>query len=169
MYECREKALVRSFPVVPVSSKLVPPLCNPKRPACCSRHCSTGGTSHAATPYCDELFESRAAAQIMRRDMSTLRRLRDSWTLQVTTIILVCFGNAFSQVSYRVTDLGVNKSSDNFNMVMGLNNLGWAENMDGVLNPPIKSTSTTVASGRAVISIYGLNIDLRTLGGDNSW
>ena len=101
--------------------------------------------------------------------MSTLRRLRDSWTLQVTTIILVCFGNAFSQVSYRVTDLGVNKSSDNFNMVMGLNNLGWAENMDGVLNPPIKSTSTTVASGRAVISIYGLNIDLRTLGGDNSW
>lgn len=101
--------------------------------------------------------------------MSTLWRLRGSWILQVTTIVLICFGNALSQVSYRVTDLGVNKSSDNFNMVMGLNNLGWAENMDGVLNPPITSTRTTIASGRAVISIYGLNIDLRTLGGDNSW
>ena len=61
------------------------------------------------------------------------------------------------------------KVRDNFNMVMGLNNQGWAENMDGVVNPPITSTSTTVASGRAVISIYGLNIDLGTLGGDNSW
>ena len=101
--------------------------------------------------------------------MSTLWQLRGSWILRVTTIVLACFGNAFSQVSYRVTDLGVNKNSDNFNMVMGLNNLGWAENMDGVLTPPIRSTSTTILSGRAVISIYGLNIDLGTLGGDNSW
>ena len=101
--------------------------------------------------------------------MSTLWRLRDSWILRVTTIILVCFGNAFSQVSYRITDLGVNKNSDNFSMVMGLNNQGWAENMDGVVNPPIRSTSTTVASGRAVINIHGLNIDLGTFGGDNSW
>ena len=68
--------------------------------------------------------------------------------------------------SYKITDLGVNKSTDNFNMVMGLNNQGWAENMDGVVNPPITSTSTTIASGRAVISIYGLNIDLGTLGGE---
>ena len=100
--------------------------------------------------------------------MSTLR-LRGSWILQVTTIVLVCFVNAFSQVSYKITDLGVNKNSDNFNMVMGLNNLGWAENMDGVLTPPIRSTSTTILSGRAVMSIYGFNIDLGTLGGDNSW
>src|ERR1051326_7107116 len=106
-------------------------------------------------------------AQIMRRVMSTLRRLRGSWIL--TTIVLACFGNAYSQVSYRVTDLGVNKNSDNFNMVMGLNNLGWGENMDGVLTPPIRSTSTTILSGRAVMSIYGFNIDLGTLGGDNSW
>jgi probable HAF family extracellular repeat protein len=101
--------------------------------------------------------------------MSTLWRLRDSWILQVTTIVLVCFGNAFSQVSYRVTDLGVNKSKDNFNMVMGLNNQGWTENMDGVLTPPITSTSTTILSGRAVLNIHGINIDLRTLGGKNSW
>jgi probable HAF family extracellular repeat protein len=96
-------------------------------------------------------------------------RLRNFWMPSVTTIVLACFGNGFAQTSYKVTDLGLNHSTDNFSMVMGLNNQGWAENMDGVVNPPIKSTSTTVASGRAVIGIYGLNIDLGTLGGDNSW
>jgi probable HAF family extracellular repeat protein len=97
-----------------------------------------------------------------------LRQLRNFW-IPVTTIVLACTSNVFAQRSYKVFDLGVNKSSDNFNMVMGLNNEGWAENMDGVLNLPILSTSTTIASGRAVISIYGINTDLGTLGGDNSW
>jgi probable HAF family extracellular repeat protein len=100
--------------------------------------------------------------------MSTLRRLQNFWTLQVTTIVLACFGNAVAQTSYKVADQGT-LGNDNFGMVMGLNNHGWTENMDGVVNPPIKSTSTTVASGRAVINIHGLNIDLRTLGGKNSW
>ena len=95
--------------------------------------------------------------------------MRNFWIPSVTTIVLACFGNAYAQQNYKLTDLGFIKSSDNFNMVMGLNNQGWAENMDGVLNPPITSTSTTIASGRAVISIYGLNIDLGTLGGKNSW
>ncbi|MFP5229120.1 MAG: hypothetical protein ACLGXA_16010 [Acidobacteriota bacterium] len=84
-------------------------------------------------------------------------------------IVLSSVSSGFAQQSYKLLDLGVNKSTDNFNMVMGLNNLGWAENMDGVLNPPITSTNTTIASGRAVISIYGRNIDLGTLGGENSW
>ncbi len=53
-------------------------------------------------------------------------------------------------------------------MVMGLNNEGWAENMDGVVNPPIKSTSTTIAMA-ARINAHGRNIDLGTLGGKNSW
>ena len=101
--------------------------------------------------------------------MNTLRQSRNFWIPCVTMIVLVCLSDAVAQTSYKVADLGVNKSSDNFNMVMGLNNQGWAENMDGVLNPPITSTSTTIASGRAVISIYGLNIDLGTLGGKNSW
>jgi probable HAF family extracellular repeat protein len=101
--------------------------------------------------------------------MSTLRQLRNFRIPCVTTIVLVCASTAFAQQSYKIFDLGVNKSTDNFNMVMGLNNEGWAENMDGVGNPPILSTSTTVASGRAVISIYGINTDLGTLGGDNSW
>src|SRR5258708_651460 len=101
--------------------------------------------------------------------MSAVRRLRNFWVPWVTTVVLTCFSNAVAQARYRVTDLGTNNSQDNFSMVMGLNNQGWTENMDGVVNPPIKSTSTTVASGRAVINIHGLNIDLRTLGGKNSW
>jgi probable HAF family extracellular repeat protein len=101
--------------------------------------------------------------------MNTLRLLRNIWIPVVATIVLACSSNAFAQRSYKIADLGVNKTSDNFNMVMGLNNQGWAQNMDGVLNPPITSTSTTIASGRAVMSIYGVNIDLGTLGGKNSW
>jgi probable HAF family extracellular repeat protein len=98
-----------------------------------------------------------------------IKQLRSFWVLWVTTIALACCGNAFAQQSYKITDLGTNKSSDNFSMVMGLNNLGWAENMDGFVNPPITSTSTTIANGRAVIGINGFNIDLGTLGGKNSW
>src|SRR5271156_6407503 len=95
-----------------------------------------------------------------RGDMNTLRQLRNIRIPCVTTIVLVCASAAFAQQSYKITDLGLNKSTDNFSMVMGLNNQGWAENMDGVVNPPIKSTSTTIASGRAVINAHGRNIDL---------
>ena len=98
-----------------------------------------------------------------------MRQLGNFWILWVATIVLACSSNLFAQRSYKIADLGVNKSTDNFNMVMGLNNQGWAENMDGVLTLPLTSTSASILSGRAVISIYGANIDLTTLGGDNSW
>ena len=98
-----------------------------------------------------------------------LSYLRNSRILWVTTIALACAGNGFAQQNYKITDLGVNNPTNNFSMVMGLNNQGWAENMDGFVNPPITSTSTTIANGRAVIGIYGFNIDLGTLGGKNSW
>src|ERR1700723_1297428 len=101
--------------------------------------------------------------------MRMIKQLRSFWILCVTTIVLACSSNVFAQRSYKITDLGVNKHTDNFNMVMGLNNQGWAENMDGVLTLPLTSTSASILSGRAVISIYGVNIDLTTLGGDNSW
>jgi uncharacterized membrane protein len=101
--------------------------------------------------------------------MRMIKQLRSFWILRATTIALACSGSAFAQQSYRITDMGLNHSTDNFSMVMGLNNEGWAENMDGVVNPPIKSTSTTIASGRAVINAHGRNIDLGTLGGKNSW
>jgi len=103
--------------------------------------------------------------------MDTLRRLRNFWIPGVATLVLGCFSSAVAQTHYRITDLGVNNSKDNFSMAMGLNNQGWAENMDGTVNPPENNMSTSVARGRAVISIYGFNIDLGTLGkpGANSW
>src|SRR5947207_4914368 len=103
--------------------------------------------------------------------MRMLKQLGNFWILSIAAIVLGCFSNAVAQTSYKITDLGINKNSDNFSMVMGLNNQGWAENMDGIVNPPITSTSTTVASGRAVINIHGINIDLGTLGKSdgNSW
>ncbi len=103
--------------------------------------------------------------------MDTLRRLRNIWMPCVATIVLGSFSSAFAQQHYKITDLGVNTSKDNFSMAMGLNNQGWAENMDGFVNPPENNMGTTVSRGRAVISIYGFNIDLGTLGkpGANSW
>ena len=103
--------------------------------------------------------------------MRTLRQLGNSWILWVAMIVLACFSDAAAQASYKVKDLGINKSRDNFSMAMGLNNRGWAENMDGFVNPPINSSFTSVARGRAVINVDGLNIDLGTLGkpDGNSW
>src|SRR5258708_23532973 len=101
--------------------------------------------------------------------MNMVTRSRNFRTLWVATIVLACSSNVFAQQSYKITDMGLNHSTDNFSMVMGLNNEGWAENMDGVVNPPITSTSTTIASGRAVIYAHGRNTDLGALGGDNSW
>jgi uncharacterized membrane protein len=103
--------------------------------------------------------------------MRTLRQLRNLRILAVVTIVLVCFSDAVGQRSYKITDLGTNNSKDNFSMAMGLNNQGWAENMDGSVNPPINNSNTSVSRGRAVINIHGLNIDLGTLGkpDGNSW
>jgi probable HAF family extracellular repeat protein len=86
-------------------------------------------------------------------------------------MVLACFSDAVAQTSYKITDLGINNSKDNFSMAMGLNNQGWAENMDGFVNPPENNLFTTVARGRAVININGVNIDLGTLGkpDGNSW
>jgi probable HAF family extracellular repeat protein len=100
--------------------------------------------------------------------MSTLKRLRNFWIPWVTTIVLACLSGAVAQRSYKITDLGTNNSNDNFSMAMGLNNHGWAENMDGFVNPPENSLNTTVARGRAVININGRNIDLGTLGNPNT-
>src|SRR5215813_3431864 len=104
--------------------------------------------------------------------MSTFRQLRNFWIRWVITIVLACFSDAVAQTSYKITDLGTNKSNDNFSMAMGLNNQGWTENMDGFVNPPENNLFTTVARGRAVINRDGLNIDLGTLGkpdSGNSW
>src|SRR5215472_3513749 len=103
-------------------------------------------------------------------DMSTpkLRGFLNFWIASFTTIVLAGFTNVLAQTSYKIADQGT-LGDDNFGMVMGLNNQGWTENMDGEGKPPILSLSTTVLSGRAVMNIHGHNIDLGTLGGYNSW
>jgi probable HAF family extracellular repeat protein len=106
-----------------------------------------------------------------KSEMDTLRRLRNFCIPGLATLVLGSFSSVVAQTSYKIIDLGINNSKDNFSMAMGLNSQGWTENMDGTVNPPENSLSTTVARGRAVISIYGFNIDLGTLGkpGANSW
>jgi probable HAF family extracellular repeat protein len=91
------------------------------------------------------------------------RRLRNFWIPWVTTIVLASFSSAVAQVSYKVTDLGV-LHNWNQGCAMGVNNHGWTEGMDGILDP-----SGQLATGRAVINIDGFKIDLGTLGGPNSW
>ena len=100
--------------------------------------------------------------------MSTLRQLRKFWMLWVAMIALACSSNAFAQTSYKIADQGT-LGDDNFGMVMGLNQQGWTQNMDGEGLQPVLSLSTTVLNGRAVMNIDGHNIDLGTLGGKNSW
>ena len=99
--------------------------------------------------------------------MSTLRQLRNFWILWVTTIVLACFSNAVAQASYKVQDLGV-QHPDNLGMAMALNNYGWTENMEQLLDHFTLSTLYPPVQGTVRISIGDLNLELGTLGGKNS-
>jgi probable HAF family extracellular repeat protein len=83
------------------------------------------------------------------------------------TMVLACFSNAVAQAIYRVQDLGV-QHPDNLGMAMGLNNYGWTENMEQLLDPFSVSLSANLVAGTVRISIGELNLDLGTLGGKNS-
>jgi probable HAF family extracellular repeat protein len=99
--------------------------------------------------------------------MITLRQLRNFWTLAVATMVLACGGNAVAQAKYKVQDLGVQRP-DNLGMAMGLNNRGWALNMEQRLDPFSISLSAHLVEGTDSISIGELAIPLGTLGGPNS-
>jgi hypothetical protein len=101
--------------------------------------------------------------------MSTLWRLRGSWLLQVATIVLVCFGNAFSQVSYKVTDLGA-LGNDNLACAMSINTEGWVVIQDASMVPGQQDNAGgKILKARDAIEINGSQFDLGTLGGQNSW
>jgi probable HAF family extracellular repeat protein len=101
--------------------------------------------------------------------MSTLRGLWKFWLPLVTTIVLVCFGNAFSQASYKVTDLGA-LGDDNLSCAMSINNEGWVVIQDASMVPGQQDNAGgTILKARDAIYINGHQIDLRTLGGQNSW
>ena len=101
--------------------------------------------------------------------MSAVRQLRNFGILSVTTFVLACFGNAFAQGSYQVTDLGT-PQNDTYSMVMSVNDEGWTEIMAGNIGGlGGNSLFGTLENGRAVLGIYGRLFDLGTLGGPNSW
>jgi len=100
--------------------------------------------------------------------MNMLSQLRNSRTLWVTTIALACSGNAFAQHSYKVTDLG-HLDDSNLGCAMGLNNHGWTEIMEGKMPPGKEDFVVALLGGRAAIDIDGINFDLGTLGGTNSF
>jgi probable HAF family extracellular repeat protein len=99
--------------------------------------------------------------------MITLRQLRNFWILGVATMVLACFSTAVAQASYKVQDLGV-QHPDDLGMAMGLNNYGWTENMEQLLDPFSVSLSAHLVQGTVRISIGELNLGLGTLGGKNS-
>ncbi len=100
--------------------------------------------------------------------MNTPRQLRNAGISWAVTTVLACFGNAFAQEGYKVTDLG-SLGSDNLGCAMSVNSQGWTEIMAGVLDPLSDSISGKLVAGRALIDVYGFKLDLGTLGGPNSW
>ena len=99
--------------------------------------------------------------------MNTRKQLWNFWMLWVATMVLACGTNAVAQARYKVKDLGV-QHPDNLGMAMGLNNEGWALNMEQLLDPFSISLSAHLVQGTDSISIGDLQIPLGTLGGPNS-
>jgi probable HAF family extracellular repeat protein len=100
--------------------------------------------------------------------MNMVRQVGNFWILRVTTIVLACFSNAAAQHSYKVTDLG-HLDDSNLGCAMGLNNRGWTEIMEGKMPPGKEDYVVALLGGRAAIDIDGVNFDLGTLGGKNSF
>jgi probable HAF family extracellular repeat protein len=101
-------------------------------------------------------------------DMSAVRPLRNFWIPWVTTIVLACFSNAVAQTGYKVTDLGT-LGNDNMSCAMSLNNQGWTAIQDGNAVPGQQDAIGQLLNGRDAIEINGFQIDLGTLGGQNSF
>ncbi len=101
------------------------------------------------------------------QDVRTARQQRTFWILCVTTMVLACFSTAGAQTRYKVQDLGV-QNPDNLGMAMGLNNHGWTENMEQLLDHFTVSTLYPPLQGTVTVSTGDLNLELGTLGGTNS-
>src|SRR5450755_4503785 len=110
---------------------------------------------------------ARGKQDMSTQDVRTIRQLRNFWILSVTAMVLACFSNAVAQARYKVKDLGV-QHPDNLGMAMGLNNYGWTENMEQLLNHFPLSTLYPPVQGTVRMSIGDLNLELGTLGGKNS-
>lgn len=104
----------------------------------------------------------------MKSNTSKNTRVSARWRIGLIVALFVAFSattcvSAYAQVRYQVEDLGTLKGGS-FGCAMGLNNKGWTEVMDTLLDQ--KSGNTLL---RASLRIDGVKIDLGTLGGPNSW
>jgi len=101
--------------------------------------------------------------------MRTLRQFGNFWILWVATLVLACSSDAVAaHISYEVTDLGA-LGNDHTSCAMTLNNRGWTatQNYNTVTGRP--DGLTQLLNGRDAVVIDGAQIDLDTLGGDNSF
>src|SRR6185312_7266541 len=97
-----------------------------------------------------------------RTPMNALRDVRNLWMPMLTTVALVCFGDAAAHVRYIVTDLG-SEGNDDLGCAMALNDQGWTEIMAGVLVPTqVDFSVAAILSGRALIDVDGFKTDLGT-------
>src|SRR3984885_11336523 len=101
--------------------------------------------------------------------MNMLGQLGNFRILRVTTIVLACCISAIAQESYKVTDLGA-LGNDNLACAMSINNEGWTVIQDASMVPGQQDNAGgTILKARDAIGIDGLEFDLGTLGGKNSW
>ena len=98
-----------------------------------------------------------------------LGQLGNFYILRFTTIVLACSISAIAQQSYKVTDLGA-LGNDNLACAMSINNEGWVVIQDASMVPGQQDNAGgTILKARDALGIDGLQFDLGTLGGKNSW
>jgi len=98
-----------------------------------------------------------------------MRQLGNFWILWVATIVLACSSDAVAQTSYKVTDLGA-LGNDNLACAMSINNEGSVVIQDASMVPGQQDNAGgTILKARDAIEINGSQLDLGTLGGQNSW
>lgn len=107
--------------------------------------------------------------------MKALRQSGNFWILWVATLVLACSSHAAAQAShaagqtsYEVTDLGT-LGSDHTSCGMTLNDRGWTATQDYNTTTGRPDGLTQLLNGRDAIVIDGFQIDLGTLGGENSF
>ena len=101
--------------------------------------------------------------------MRTLRQFGNFWILWVATLVLVCSSDAVAgQISYEVTDLGI-LGKNPTSCAMTLNDRGITATQDYVTATGKPDGLTQLLSGRDAIVIDGVQFDLGTLGGENSF
>src|SRR5690349_22148765 len=79
--------------------------------------CTVGAPS--GTWLKSPVISTRRLSSEKRGEMSMLRRLGSFSILWFAVIVLASSSDAVAQVRYKITDLGVNTSKDNFSMAMG--------------------------------------------------